>query len=142
MVRGVKRHIYCNKKHWGNIRNSIFHTKLASESSSENSVTVPAGTFDTYLVEETTAHDGVEDIWRQYWYVSDTVNNFVKHEHYNPHADELYFEGDLTSYDVAVQGDGKANGQEDDFSFLLFPVGLAVLIIVLVFTVFLYYRQT
>ena len=118
-----------------------WHRKVVSV----KSITVPAGTFDTYLVEETTAHDGVDDVWCQYWYFCNNVNNWVKHEHYDPHADQLYFEGDLMSYDVAVQGDGEGddqvNGQEDVFSGVLIPLGLVVLVVVIAVIVFIYYRR-
>lgn len=118
-----------------------WHRKVVSV----ESITVPAGTFDTYLVEETTAYDGVENLQCKYWYFCGDMNNYVKCDHYDPSVDQLYSQGDLTRYDVAVQGDGmvdgQANGQGDVFSGVLIPLGLVVLVVVIAVIVFIYYRK-
>ena len=92
---------------------------------STETITVPAGTFDTYVVEEV---DHWNSIAYRLWFSAD-AKNYVKMEH---------FEGGIggevmTSYELAPQGNGSRT------SYLI--IGVAAVIGFLCFTIFLYYRN-
>jgi len=99
----------------------------------KETVTVPAGTFDTYVIEEPKYMSG-----ERFWFCTG-VQNYVKHTCYI--LSQVESEGSerarLTSYELAPQENEQGNGSSD----LSLPIALGASIGVLGFTSLLYYRR-